>query len=118
MPSSIDTTQFILSKLRHPERFSARKMFGEFGLYADGKMVALICDDRLYVKIAPPSAALEPQCEKSEPYPRAKPHYIIDEGQLSTIPNLPAILLALAEAMPAKKTKTKPAKSPSKPIST
>jgi TfoX/Sxy family transcriptional regulator of competence genes len=74
-------------------------MFGEFGLYADGKMVAVICDDRLYVKIAPASAKLESQCEKGEPYPRAKPHYLIDEGQLSTVPNLPAILFGLAEAM-------------------
>ncbi len=29
---------------------SARKMFGEFGLFAEGKMIALICDDRFYVK--------------------------------------------------------------------
>lgn len=85
-------------------------MFGEFGLYADGKMVALICDDRFYVKIAAASAALEEQCEKGEPYPRAKPHYLIDEGQLSTIPSLPAILFGLAEAMPEKKSRkrTKP----------
>ncbi|HEX7860715.1 MAG TPA: TfoX/Sxy family protein [Verrucomicrobiae bacterium] len=102
-----ETAQFILTKLRHPDRFTAKRMFGEFGLYADGKMVALICDDRLYVKIAPPSAALEPQCEKGEPYPRSKLHYLIDEGQLSTIPTLPSILLALAEAMPEKKTKAR-----------
>lgn len=103
MATSKETAQFILSKLRHRERISAKRMFGEFGLYADGKMVAVICDDRLYVKIAPASAELENQCEKGEPYPRAKPHYLIDEGQLATIPNLPAILFALAEAMPEKK---------------
>ena len=107
MPSSIDTTQFILSKLRHPERFSARKMFGEFGLYTDGKMVAVICDDRLYVKIASASAVLEDQCEKGEPYPRAKPHYLVDETQLSTIQNLPAIMFALAKSAPSKTTKGK-----------
>src|SRR5688572_8875107 len=102
MATSNETAQFILSKLRHSERFTAKRMFGEYGLYADGKMVAVICDDRLYVKLAPPSAELEHQCEKGEPYPRAKPHYLIDEGQLSTLPNLPAILFALAEAMPEK----------------
>ena len=110
MATSKETADFILSKLRHPDRFSAKPMFGEFGLYADGKMVAVICDGRFYVKIAAASAELEDQCEKGEPYPRAKPHYLIDEGQLSTIPNLPAILFGLAESMPVKKSrkKTKP----------
>lgn len=48
---------------------------------------------------------LEDQCEKGEPYPRAKPHYLVDETQLSTIQNLPAILFALADATPAKTPK-------------
>ncbi len=82
-------------------------MFGEFGFYADGKMVAVICDDRFYVKIARASKELDEQCEKGEPYPRAKPHYLIDEGQLSTITNLPAILINLAETLPAKKNSKK-----------
>jgi TfoX/Sxy family transcriptional regulator of competence genes len=107
MATSKDTADFILNKLRHPDRFSARPMFGEFGFYADGKMVAVICDDRFYVKIAPASADLEDQCEKGEPYPRAKPHYLIDEGQLSTITSLPAILINLAETLPSKKSATK-----------
>ena len=111
MSTTNETAQYIPDKLRHPDRFAARRMFGEFGLYADGKMVALICDDRLYIKIAPASADLEPVCEKGEPYPRAKPHYLIDEGQLTTLPNLPAILLALAEAMPEKKPKSSPGRS-------
>jgi TfoX/Sxy family transcriptional regulator of competence genes len=102
MATSKDTAEFIQSKLRHPDRILTKRMFGEFGLYADGKMVAVICDDRFYVKVAPASAELEDQCEKGEPYPRAKPHYLIDEGQLSTLPNLPAILFGLAEAMPKK----------------
>jgi hypothetical protein len=98
-----DTVEFILQKLRQPERFSARAMFGEYALYADGKVVALICNDRLYVKILPASQALESLCEKGNPYPGAKLHYLVEEGQLSTIPTLPAILAANAKCLPAKK---------------
>ena len=105
MATSKETAEFILGKLRHPDRILVKRMFGEFGLYADGKMVAVICDDRFYVKVAPASAELEDQCEKGEPYPRAKPHYLTDEGQLSTLPNLPAILFGLAEAVPVNKRK-------------
>jgi hypothetical protein len=78
-------------------------MFGEYALYADGKVVALICNDRLYVKILPASQALESLCEKGNPYPGAKLHYLVEEGQLSTIPTLPAILAANAKCLPAKK---------------
>ena len=97
------TIEFILGKLRHIGRFSARAMFGEYALYADGKVVALVCDDRLFVKILPASQELEAICEKGEPYPGARPHYLIEEGQLGD--NLPAILIAIAESLPAKKAK-------------
>ena len=80
-------------------------MFGEFALYADGKVVALICDNLLYVKILPASRDLDSLCEKAPPYPGAKPYYLAEETQLSTIPNLAAILFAIGDAAPAKKKK-------------
>lgn len=107
MATQKEMIEFILGKLRDRSRFSARAMFGEYALYAEGKVVALVCEDRLYVKILPASQALESLCEKSEPYPGAKPHYIVEEGQLSTLESLPAILGAIAESMPEKKGKGK-----------
>lgn len=109
MATQKETVDFILAKLREPKRFSARAMFGEYALYADGEVVALICDDRLYVKILPASRALENLCEQAEPYPGAKPHYLIEEGQLATLPDLPAILFDIA-----KSRATKPKKSPTR----
>ena len=105
MPTQKETIKFILGKLRDPGWFSARAMFGEYALYAEGKVVALVCDDLLYVKIIPASHELERACEKGEPYPGARPHYIVEEGQLSTIERLPAILCAVAKAIPEKKHK-------------
>jgi TfoX/Sxy family transcriptional regulator of competence genes len=107
MPTRKETIEFILGKLRDRSCFSARAMFGEYALYADGKVVALVCDDLLYVKLLPASAALERMCEKGEPYPGAKPHYVVEEGQLSTMERLPTILRAVAESIPAKKNKVK-----------
>jgi hypothetical protein len=105
MATQSETIEFILGKLRDRTRFTARAMFGEYALYADGKVVALVCDDLLYVKIVPASRALERLCEKGEPYPGARPHYLVEEGQLSTIENLPAILGDIAAAIPAKKSR-------------
>jgi hypothetical protein len=107
MATQKETIAFILSKLRDSKRFHARAMFGEYALYADGKVVALVCDDLLYVKIAPASKSLDPLCEKGEPYPGAKPHYIVEEVQVSTIDNLPVILSSIAGSIPAKKKSKK-----------
>ena len=51
MATRKETVEFILDKLHDPRTFSARAMFGEYALYAKDKVVALICDDLLYVKI-------------------------------------------------------------------
>ena len=109
MATQKETVDFILKKLRDPKRFSARAMFGEYALYADGKVVALICDDLLHVKIVSASMELAPLCEQGPPYPGAKPHYIVEEVQLSTITNLPAILSSIASARPAKPKKARKA---------
>lgn len=110
MATQKETIEFILEKLRDRKRFSARAMFGEYALYANGKVVALVCDDQLYVKLLPTSSQLENVCEKGSPYPGAKPHYIVDEEQLFSIENLPEILSAISDSLPKKVKKTKRSK--------
>jgi TfoX/Sxy family transcriptional regulator of competence genes len=61
---------------------TARRMLGEFGLFAEGKMVALICDDQLYVKPTEAGRAFLGPCPEAQPYPRAKPHFLIRGGTL------------------------------------
>jgi DNA transformation protein len=58
-------------------------MFGEFALYADGKPVAFICDDQLFVKILPESAALEDRCERAPAYPGSKDYYLVPEDLIT-----------------------------------
>ena len=105
MSTQKETIEFILDTLGDRRAFTARAMFGEYALYAEGKVVGLVCDDQLYVKILPASEALEAVCEKGEPYPKAKLHYVVEEGQLSQLEELPAILLNIAKSLPAKKKK-------------
>jgi TfoX/Sxy family transcriptional regulator of competence genes len=107
MSTHPDTVEFILDKLGDRERFTTRAMFGEYALYAEGKTVALVCDDLLYVKILPASAELETLCEKGAPYPGAKPHYIVTEDLIATHSQLPELLCDIARALPEKKVKKK-----------
>lgn len=107
MATHADTIDFILSKLGDYDRFTTRKMFGEYALYADGVVVALVCDDQLYVKIMPASAALADLCEQDAPFPGAKLYYLVEEHQLSTITDLSEILFEIAKSLPKKKVKKK-----------
>jgi DNA transformation protein len=105
MSTQKETVEFILEKIGRSKHFSTRAMFGEYALYADGRVVALICDDQLYVKILPASEELENLCEKDTPYPGARPHYLVEESQLGKIENLSEILLNISKSLPPKKEK-------------
>lgn len=105
MSTQKETVEFILEKLAYQDRFSTRAMFGEYALYADGKVVALICNDQLYVKILPASKELEDVCEKDHPYPGARLYYLVEEDQLSKLESLPHMLLEISKSLPSKRVK-------------
>ncbi|MGV9011137.1 MAG: TfoX/Sxy family protein [Flavobacteriales bacterium] len=105
MATRKETVAFLLKRLDPLDRFAAKPMFGEYAVYADGKPVALVCDDRLFVKILPASEELRSICEQCPPYPGAKAHYVLDEAQWSSVRTLPRILLSLAASLPAPKAK-------------
>ena len=58
-----------------------RKMFGEYALFSTGagtgKLVALVCDDGLYVKPTAAGRAHAGEVEEASPYPGAKPCLLI-----------------------------------------
>ncbi len=110
MSTNKETIEFILEKLSPRDQFATRAMFGEYALYAKGKVVALVCDDQLYVKITPESQELEAVCEKAEPYEGARLYYLVEEDQVARLSELSAILLDIAEHLPAPKKKKKKVK--------
>ena len=110
MPTRETTAAFILDQLGHPDRFSVRSMFGEFALYAEGKVVGLICDDHLYVKILPESTVLERTCDHAAPFPGAKDYYLVPESMITGDRSLAELLCRMALALPYPKAK-KPKRS-------
>ena len=51
MSSDADFVAYVLELTQPLGRFSARKMFGGYGLYGDGLMFGLVFDGRLYLKV-------------------------------------------------------------------
>jgi TfoX/Sxy family transcriptional regulator of competence genes len=59
------------------EGVSARKLFGEYGLYCDGVLFALVCDDQLFVKATEEGRTFLGEADLAPPYPGAKPAFVI-----------------------------------------
>ncbi len=104
MATQKGTIEFMLETLG--KDFSARAMFGEYALYSQGVVVALVCDDLLHVKIVPASEGLRGECEEGAPYPGAKLHYVVTEEDVRSREDLPEILGAVGEEVSLSKKKS------------
>src|SRR6185437_5952686 len=80
------------------ERITHKKMFGEYGIYIDGKIVAFACDNSLFVKTADATAAMTADLPRRPPYPVADE--LLDDSD-----RLQALLVATAAAMPEPKAR-------------
>ena len=104
MGTRADTIAHLLETL-DPLPLSARKMFGEYALYLDGKVVALVCDDQLFLKATPGAQAALPDCPTAPPYPGAKPHLLVTDA-LDDPETVIAALKAIATDLLAPKPRT------------
>jgi TfoX/Sxy family transcriptional regulator of competence genes len=77
MPSSQSTVDFLLEQMGEAGLVSARKMFGEYAIYCDGRVIALVCDDNLFVKPTEAGRAFIKEVKEAPPYPGAKPYFSI-----------------------------------------
>ena len=50
MASNLDFVQYVAWQIAFSGDVTYKKMFGEYGVYLDGKMVALVCDNQFMVK--------------------------------------------------------------------
>jgi TfoX/Sxy family transcriptional regulator of competence genes len=77
-------------------------MFGEYALYCDNKVVALVCDNQLFIKITPEGKALVgTHYEEGEAYPGAKPSMVIGAEELEDRERLCELIRTTAAALPA-----------------
>lgn len=99
------TVDYILDQLSGAGDISARKMFGEYALYCDRKVVALICDDQLFIKPTAASGAFEEKCQEAPPYPGAKNYLQLPEEEWSDRELLSTCIRETAAALPEPKKK-------------
>lgn len=104
MATSKDTIAYIVDQLA-PLPVRTRAMFGEYALYHDDRVVALICDDTLFMKASPAAADFAEESWLGEPYSHAKPWYGVPGDRLEDSIWLRDFVEATAAALPPPKPK-------------
>ena len=77
MASNTDFVQYIADQCSGAGEIMVKKMFGDYGIYCDGKIFGLICDDCFYLK---PTDAVRPLLrvvDMRPPYDGAKDYFYI-----------------------------------------
>lgn len=95
MATTTGFIDYLSDQLDLGDRLSHRRMFGEYALYIDGKVVAFACDDSLFVK--PSQVACD--LPRRPPYPGAKDYLVADE-LLDDADALRRLMLDTAAALP------------------
>lgn len=96
--------EYVCDQLRTAGGITTIKMFGEYGVYRHGKIVALACDNQLFVKPTPAGEAVLGTPTYGPPYPGAKPFFNVSD-LLDDTDTLVRLIVATDAALPAPKKK-------------
>lgn len=115
MATDLDFILYLHEQAGLGGELSHKKMFGEYALYLRGRVIALVCDNQLFVKPTEPGKQLLSKVKEAPPYRGAKPYLLIDDA-IDDSELLRRLLIVTAEAlpMPASKTPHKSSKKSSK----
>lgn len=105
MASSLDFVQYVCEQIGGAGEITCKKMFGEYGVYCNGKIIGVICDNQFFVKKTEAGAALLPACEEAPPYAGAKPHLLIENVDNREL--MARFVRATFQELPAPKPKKK-----------
>ena len=106
MASDIGFVKFVIDLIEPDLEMTHRKMFGEFGLYSRGKIVAVVCDDQLFVKPTEAGRDFIGEPKMAPPYPGAGPRFLITD-RLEDKAWLSELLRVTHDALPAPKPNKK-----------
>lgn len=79
MASDKSFIEFILDQIEDAGEITAKKMFGEYAIYANGKLFGLICDNKLFIKPTKGGRDFIGNVVEAPPYTGAKPSFLIED---------------------------------------
>ena len=105
MSSQQKTVDYIAEQSAGAGSITTKKMFGEYGMYCDGKVLAFICDDQLFIKPTEAGRAYLGEVTEAPAYPGSKMYFLIDGDRWDDADWLAGLVKATADALPAPKAK-------------
>ena len=99
------TIDYLIEQAASAGAVSAKPMFGEYGVYVEGKMIGSVCDDQLFVKPTASGRALAEPVSDAPPYPGAKPQMLIRTDRRDDPKWLGELLRVTAAELPAAKSR-------------
>jgi TfoX/Sxy family transcriptional regulator of competence genes len=106
MASDQSFVDFLVDQVKGVGEITYKAMFGEFGIYADGKLIGLICDNKFYLKPTEAGRRFMTTVVEAPPYPGAKPSFLIEE-RIEDAAWLTELIKVSLPELPAPKPKTK-----------
>ena len=79
MASDQNFVDFVLEQIKNAGEITAKKMFGEYGIYSDGKLFGLICDNKLFIKPTSSGREFIGNVIEAPPYEGAKSSFLIED---------------------------------------
>jgi TfoX/Sxy family transcriptional regulator of competence genes len=106
MPSDQNFVDFVVDQMKTAGDITAKKMFGEYALYADEKIFGLVCDNKLFIKPTNSGRAFIGNVVEAPPYKGAKPSFLI-EDKIEDSKWLSELVRVSVKELPAPKPKKK-----------
>jgi TfoX/Sxy family transcriptional regulator of competence genes len=79
MASDQDFVSYLAEQMQAAGIIRYKKMFGEYAIYCNEKVVALVCDNQLFVKPTQAGRLFIHEVTEAPAYPGAKPGFLIEE---------------------------------------
>ena len=105
MATKQSTADYLADQMSAAGTIRTRKMFGEYAVYCNEKVVALICDEQLFVKPTVAGRDFVGSVTEAPPYPGAKPHFLIDGDRCEDREFLSALIQKTEAELPEPKAK-------------
>lgn len=79
MASDQNFVDFVTEQIQNVGTITAKKMFGEYGIYSDGKLFGVICDNKLFIKPTIQGRQFIGNPIELPAYEGAKPSFLIED---------------------------------------
>jgi len=79
MASDIKTVAYIADQSGLGSRLAYRRMFGEYALYLNTKVVAFVCDNKLFLKPTDAGRTLLGSPTEAPAYPGSKNYFLLEQ---------------------------------------